>query len=48
VLARNRRALVIYSDEHLVRKKTIIGVADERAGGFFARLEKAAITTCSQ
>ena len=44
VLARNRRALVIYGDEHLVRKNPITGVADEWAGGIVARLEKAAIT----
>jgi hypothetical protein len=44
VLARNRRALVIYGDEHLVRKNTFIDVADEWAGGIVARLEKAALT----
>ena len=44
VLARNRRALVIYGDEHLVRKNTFIDVADEWAGGIVARLEKAGLT----
>jgi hypothetical protein len=44
VLAKNRRALVIYGDQHLVRKNVVAGAADEWAPGIVAQLEKAGIT----
>jgi hypothetical protein len=43
VLAKGRRALVIYGTQHLLRKNTVIGAADEWAGGLVAQLERPAI-----
>jgi hypothetical protein len=43
VLARGRRGLIIYGDQHLVRRNTVIGASDEWAGGIVARLEKAGL-----
>src|SRR5204862_588404 len=40
VLDKSRRALVIYGGQHLVRKSTAPGTADEWARGIVARLEK--------
>jgi hypothetical protein len=40
VLARKRRGLIIYGDQHLVRKTTRIDAADEWANGIVAQLEK--------
>lgn len=40
VLARKRRGLIIYGDQHLLRKNTRIDAADEWADGVVARLEK--------
>jgi len=40
VLAKGRRALVIYGGQHLIRKNTIIGASDPAANGVVARLEK--------
>jgi hypothetical protein len=40
VLAKNRRALVIYGGQHLLRKNTVVGAASEWASGIVARLEK--------
>ena len=40
VLAKNRRALVIYGGQHLIRKNVVPGAADEWANGIIARLEK--------
>lgn len=45
VLAKGRRALVIYGGEHLIRKNTVPGAADEWARGIVARLEKDKITS---
>ncbi len=44
VLARKHRGLVIYGDQHLVRRNTVIGAPDEWADGIVARLEKAGLT----
>jgi len=44
VLEKGRRALVIYGEEHLIRKNTVIGAADEWARGLVAQLERSAIT----
>lgn len=44
VLEKGRRALVIYGSQHLIRKNTVIGAADEWARGLVAQLEKPAIT----
>ena len=40
VLSKNRRALVIYGSQHLVRRNTVAGAADEWSNGIVARLEK--------
>jgi hypothetical protein len=45
VLAKGRRALVIYGGQHLVRKNTVPRAADEWAGGLVARLEKNAVAS---
>jgi hypothetical protein len=45
VLAKGRRALVIYGSQHLIRKNTVPGAADEWARGIIARLEKSHFTT---
>ncbi|HVH72963.1 MAG TPA: hypothetical protein VNB49_17890 [Candidatus Dormibacteraeota bacterium] len=39
VLAKGHRALVIYGDQHLVRRANPPGASDERAGGLVAQLE---------
>lgn len=44
VLEKGRRALVIYGSQHLIRKSTLIGAADEWARGLVAQLERPAIT----
>src|SRR5215472_10270477 len=44
VLAKGRHALVIYGSQHLIRKNTTPGAADEWARGIVARLEKDSIT----
>jgi hypothetical protein len=44
VMAKGRRALVIYGSQHLIRKNTTPGAADEWARGIVARLEKDNIT----
>ena len=41
VLARKRRALIIYGDQHLVRKNTVVNAPDEWARGVVARIEMA-------
>lgn len=40
VLAKGRRALVIYGDQHLIRRANLPGASDERAGGIVAQLER--------
>jgi hypothetical protein len=40
VLARKRRGLIIYGDQHLARKNTRLDAADDWANGIVARLEK--------
>lgn len=40
VLAKGRRALVIYGGQHLIRRNTVPGAVDEWAGGIVARIEK--------
>lgn len=45
VLAKGRRALVIYGGQHLIRKNTIPGAADEWSRGIVGRLEKDNITS---
>ncbi len=45
VLAKARRALVIYGGQHLLRRNTIPGAADEWASGIVARLEKDRLAT---
>lgn len=40
VLAKGRRALVIYGGQHLLRRNTVPGAVDEWAGGIIARMEK--------
>lgn len=40
VLSKRRRALVIYGTQHLIRKNTVIGAADEWARGLVAQLER--------
>src|SRR5262249_18330407 len=45
VLAKKRRALVIYGGQHLIRRNTIPGAADEWARGIIARLEKDRLAT---
>jgi hypothetical protein len=40
VLAKGRRALVIYGGQHLLRRNTIPGAADEWAAGITARIER--------
>jgi hypothetical protein len=45
VLAKGRRALVIYGGQHLIRKNTIPGAPDEWARGIVARLEKDSIAS---
>ena len=40
VLVKNRRALVIYGGQHLLRKNTAQGASSEPLGGIVARLEK--------
>jgi hypothetical protein len=40
VLAKRRRALVIYGGQHLIRRNTLVNAADEWARGIIARLEK--------
>ena len=44
VLSRKRRGLIIYGDQHLLRRNTDLGAADEWAAGLVAQLEKAALT----
>jgi hypothetical protein len=44
IRAKGRRALVIYGGQHLIRRNTIPGAADEWAPGIVARLEKDNIT----
>jgi len=39
-LAKGRRALVIYGGQHLVRRNTVPGAADQWARGVIARMEK--------
>ena len=41
VLDRKRRGLIVYGDQHLLRRNTSAGAADEWAGGLVAQLEKA-------
>src|SRR5260370_40492694 len=48
VLARNRRALVIYGDEHLVRKNTVMGAADPWPRGLLPGWRRLLLPTCSQ
>jgi hypothetical protein len=43
VLAKGRRALVIYGEQHLIRKNTVPEAADEWARGLVAQLERPAI-----
>jgi hypothetical protein len=43
VLSRGRRALIIYGDQHLVRRNTVVGAPDEWAHGIVAQLEKAGV-----
>ena len=45
VLARKRRALIIYGDQHLVRKNTVVNAPDEWARGIVARLEMAKLAS---
>ena len=45
VLAKNRRALMIYGGGHLLRKNAIPNAPDEWAGGVVARLERPGITS---
>jgi hypothetical protein len=45
VLSKNRRALVIYGSQHLVRRNTVAGGADEWSNGIVARLEKQKVAT---
>ena len=40
VLSKNRRALVIYGGQHLLRKNTVPGAGDEWSRGIVAQLEK--------
>ena len=40
VLAKKRRALVIYGGQHLIRMNTILNAADEWAQGIIGRMEK--------
>src|SRR5262249_40285229 len=40
VLAKGRRALMIYGGAHLIRRNTVPGAADEWARGIIARIEK--------
>jgi Haem-binding uptake, Tiki superfamily, ChaN len=40
VLSRGRRGLVIYGDQHLVRRNIVMGAPDDWAHGIVARLEK--------
>jgi len=40
VLAKGRRALVIYGGQHLIRRNTAPNAADEWAGGIIARMER--------
>jgi len=40
VLAKGRRALVIYGGQHLIRRNTVPGAVDEWARGIVARIEK--------
>ncbi len=41
ILGRGRRGLIIYVDQHLMRRNTVVGAPDEWAGGIVALLEKA-------
>lgn len=45
VLAKGRRALVIYGGAHLIRKNTTPGAADEWGRGIIARIEKDRLAT---
>jgi hypothetical protein len=45
VLAKGRRALVIYGGQHLLRRSTVAGAADEWAGGIIARMERDRLTS---
>jgi hypothetical protein len=45
VLAKRRRALVIYGGQHLIRRNTVPGAADQWARGIIARLEKDSLAT---
>ncbi len=45
VLAKRRRALVIYGGQHLIRKNLVTGAADEWARGIVARLERDSIAS---
>ena len=40
VLAKGRRALLVYGDQHLMRKTIVLDAPDEWANGIVARLEK--------
>jgi hypothetical protein len=40
VLSRGRRALIVYGDQHLLRRSTAPNATDEWAGGIVAQLEK--------
>jgi hypothetical protein len=45
VLAKNRRALVIYGGQHLLRKNAVPNASDEWARGLVARLERPGIAS---
>ena len=45
VLAKNRRALVIYGGQHLLRKNAIPNASDEWARGLVAQLERPGIAS---
>ena len=44
VLSPKRRGLIIYGDQHLLRRNTVVGEPDEWAAGLVAQLEKAGLT----
>jgi hypothetical protein len=43
VLARGRRALIIYGDQHLLRRSTVPNTTDEWSGGIVAQLERSGL-----
>ncbi len=43
VLARGRRALIIYGDQHLLRRSTAPNTTDEWSGGIVAQLERSGL-----